>query len=70
MSIIIQNISTHTQTHGKHKYQVRINNEVICEFTHIREEGLVRCLLKAAKAVEDAEFARTVKFMEALSVKP
>lgn len=39
-----------------HHYTVQINNEVITEFDHVRNEGLVVCLEKAAEAVRKQEF--------------
>jgi hypothetical protein len=38
-----------------HHYTVQINNEVITEFDHQRNEGLAVCLEKAAEAVRRQE---------------
>jgi len=51
MAIIIQNISEHPGPMGPHRYQLRINQKVICEFEHNRENGLAVCLRKGADAV-------------------
>ena len=40
---------------GIHSYRVQINDQVICHFTHLREEGLAECLEQAAKAVRKAQ---------------
>lgn len=67
MAIIIQNIDENIRGQGVHKYQLRITRDVICEFTHLREEGLAQCLRKAAKAYDkktsamDALIGRTVE---------
>lgn len=55
MSIIITNISLQNSPKiGKNKYQLRINERVICEFEHDRKiEGLAQCLRDAANAVDD-----------------
>ena len=45
MAIIIQNIDKNPRETGEHLYQLRINNQVICEFTHNREDDLYRCLI-------------------------
>lgn len=55
MSIIIQNIDDNPRLDGNHRYQLRINDSVIAEFDHLREEGLSVCLRKAADAAEHAE---------------
>lgn len=41
---------------GISKYQVWVNEEIICEFEHNRMEGLGMCLLKASKAVEKSKW--------------
>lgn len=54
MSIIIQNISPEgAPMTGPNRYQVRINQTVICEFEHDRQRnGLAQCLRDAADAVQ------------------
>jgi hypothetical protein len=37
---------------GEHRYEVRINREVITTFTHHRANGLAECLRQAARAVD------------------
>jgi len=58
MAIIIRNVSNNVAPTGRQKYELRINYELICKFSHIREEGLATCLRKAADAVERAEKKR------------
>lgn len=51
--IAIVNVSKRLRPKGKHKYEVRINKEVIATFEHDREDKLYTCLQKAADAVYD-----------------
>ena len=52
MAIIIQNISgDDASPSGVNHYQLRINQQVICEFEHDRSKGLARCLRDAAREV-------------------
>ncbi len=37
---------------GEHRYEVRINRQVITTFTHHRANGLAECLRQAARAVD------------------
>lgn len=70
MSIIITNIDGYTNTYddeGECEYRVTINHHKhICNFKHIRSEGLAVCLEKAAKAVKKFEkyekFNNRIKF--------
>lgn len=55
MAIIIQNIDSHPRPTGRHLYQLRINQEVICNFYHNRELSLEACLKRAAEAAAKAE---------------
>tara|TARA_R100000365_G_C2748614_1_gene80763 strand:- start:11039 stop:11263 length:225 start_codon:yes stop_codon:yes gene_type:complete len=55
MAVIIQNISSHDDMIGSNDYVVRINNQTIAYFGHVRSEGLATCLRKAADAVDAAE---------------
>lgn len=55
MSVIIQNITDVPTSHGSNKYQLRINDRVIAEYYHNREDGLAECLRKAAIAAEDPD---------------
>ena len=54
MSIIITNKG---QAPGENEttriYHVKINDKLITEFTHDRENGLAECLRKAADAVDN-----------------
>jgi len=45
-------INTGETVGKKAKYIVKINNEMIAEFLHERNNGLGMCLLEASKAVE------------------
>lgn len=51
--IAIINDGTNPSITGLHCYRVQINNELICEFDHVRENGLAECLRKAADAVDE-----------------
>lgn len=51
--IAIVNVDKNVRESGEHEYELRINREVICRFTHNREESLSECLLKAAIAAEE-----------------
>lgn len=53
--IAIVNVTKDPKPTGVHTYELRINREVITTFTHRREEGLARCLQRAALAAEQAE---------------
>lgn len=65
--ITIRNISPSPSPFGWHDYEVRINNgPVIATFSHKREDGLARCLAKAASAVEKAKWEEAGRLMEAL----
>ena len=44
MAVIIQNISAHDDMVGRNDYVVRINNQTIAYFDHVRSEGLATCL--------------------------
>lgn len=57
--IAIVNVTKDPKPTGEHTYELRINREVITTFTHRREEGLSRCLQRAALAAEKAEQAIT-----------
>lgn len=50
------------ETVGKKvKYVVKINNELITEFLHERNNGLGMCLLEASKAVEKKKWTELHK---------
>ena len=51
MSIIIRNVSTGVPT-GVQQYELKINQRILLQFEHTREDGLAVCLRKAADAVE------------------
>lgn len=50
----------------KHHYTVQINNEIITEFDHLRNEGLAICLEKAAEAVRKQEFKNLTEIADEL----
>jgi len=52
--IAIVNVSKKCKPYGIHEYEVRINRDVVCKFTHRREHNLETCLRHAADAVEKA----------------
>ena len=37
---------------GECNYMLRVNRQVVAEFSHVRKQGLAECLRKAAEAVE------------------
>jgi hypothetical protein len=49
--IIIYNISKVYSKTGWQKYEVKINDELICKFNHRAADGLAKCLAKASSAV-------------------
>jgi hypothetical protein len=53
--IAIVNVSKDLKPTGQHTYELRINRDVIATFTHRREEGMSRCLQRAALAAEQAQ---------------
>lgn len=50
--IAIVNVSKKPTPTGPNDYELRINQNVVCTFTHKREEPLSRCLRRAADAYE------------------
>lgn len=51
--IVITNISEDALLRGMNKYELKINEKVICRFEHDRHpEGLAQCLRDAADAVD------------------
>ena len=74
MSIIITNVSSdEAPIYGENNYLVRINDKVICNFTHDRKpDGLAQCLRDAAIAVDLAEkntFDRVLNLIETMTDK-
>ena len=49
---------------GVCKYHVQINEDFIAEFEHDRKDGLEVCLIKATRAVHQAEFDKWLKILE------
>lgn len=64
--IAIINDGSNESSIGLHHYRVQINKKLICEFDHIREDGLATCLRKAADAVQEAENKRLLELFTAL----
>ena len=57
--IAIVNVSPDASPTGENEYEVRINQRVICRFTHDRYPGgLSRCLREAADAVDEQQEKR------------
>ena len=50
MPIIIKNIGGNPL--GYCKYEIHINNKLITTFGHRRTDGLSKCLMEAARAIE------------------
>jgi len=67
MSIIITNIDN--KTSGECNYRIYINTHEICDFKHIREEGLAECLRKASEAVKRKNLQELVNFIDEISNK-
>ena len=55
--ITIDNVSQHsTPAFGPHTYEIKVNDDLISEFIHLRQpRDLVKCLRDAADAVEKIE---------------
>jgi len=64
--IAIVNVDKNPRKTGAHVYEVRINHDVICRFTHNREDGLATCLRLASEAVEEQKWADVAKMLEKL----
>lgn len=56
-------INTGETVGKKVKYIVKINNELITEFLHERNDGLGICLLEASKAVEKKKWLNLDKLL-------
>ena len=65
--IAIVNVSTHNSPLGWHDYELRINTSVIARFQHKREDGLTKCLERAAAAAEKAKWMEAKAMLDALS---
>ena len=62
--IAIVNVDKKPRKTGLHTYEVRINQDIICRFTHKREDGLATCLRLASEAVEEHKWAEAAKMLE------
>lgn len=51
---------------GERTYEVRINADVITTFRHKRADGLTKCLLAAAAAVERQKWEDAAKYLNAV----
>lgn len=67
--IAIVNTSTHATPTGLHEYEVRINKQVITTFSHYREDGLARCLLRASNAVTEHDQRERSELFKAILEK-
>ncbi len=45
---------------GTCTYQIKINDQAVCQFSHHNPDGFTECLHKAADAVELSEWAEHV----------
>lgn len=57
-------IKGETNPLGEHRYQVRINQQVVTTFTHHRANGLAQCLLLAAEAVKKKRGEDLMRLLE------
>ena len=64
--IAIVNVSAHNSPFGWHDYELRINTKVIAIFRHKREEGLTKCLERAAEAAEKAKWMQAKEIVDLL----
>lgn len=64
--IAIVNITQPCEPGGVHTYSLRINQREICQFDHVRSEGLAKCLFHAAMAAERHQMTEYVKLMDEL----
>lgn len=61
---IVNTSPENAPTMGENTYEVRINEKVICLFTHNRQiKGLAQCFRDAADAVERVEAERIERLM-------
>ena len=67
MPIIIENITDVPTSKGSNKYRIRVNQKVIAEFYHTREEGIAECLRRAAEACEDPKNIEKAAEMEMIT---
>ena len=67
MSIIIRNVTPSPISAGPNEYELRINSQVICHFTHTREDGLSACLDRAAKAAEATRLRHVLDLLNAIN---
>jgi len=67
MSIIIRNVTPNPTSAGPNEYELRINQQVICHFSHNREAGLSACLETAAKAAEATRMRQVLDLLNAIN---
>jgi hypothetical protein len=67
VSIIIRNITPSPTSAGPNEYELRINQQVICHFTHHREKGLEQCLAAAAAAAERTRLRNVLELLNAIN---
>ena len=71
--IAIVNIGAFTGegVEGVHQYSVRINHREIARFYHRRDQGLAKCLNRAAMAVQTAGYEQLAEYRDAMrTVEP
>ena len=55
MGVVVINIDKDVRPSGPHLYEVRLNQIPLASFVHIREDGMVVCMRKAAEALEGVD---------------
>ena len=64
MSIVITNVSRAGTK--RCRYHIKINANIVTEFTHLRSDGLAMCLRRAADAVDKYEAEKFVRIIGTL----
>ena len=73
MSIVIQNMGGPAD--GVCTYELRINYDTVCSFTHNRRDGLAACLRMAANAAdkvnvdEELRYSREIRLIDQLCTR-
>lgn len=61
MTIQIENNGPYGDPDSPSNYSVKIKGREMCEFKHVRGDGLSKCLLRAAIAIEEEEARRLAR---------
>ncbi len=62
MALWVQNVTNPKKLSGRvHEYEVKINNQVLAKFKHVRDEGAARCLRLAADAIDKEMYGKGLK---------